>query len=68
MPLISTFNVAIQTIAAFVVFIVGYATLFISLMICFAIAKGLYESAKRAWKYAEKLASARREKSLAIPA
>jgi hypothetical protein len=57
----------LQTIAAFVIFLVGYATLFISLMICFFIAKGLYESAKGTWKYAEKLTSARREKSLAIP-
>jgi hypothetical protein len=68
MPLISTFNVAIQTLAAFVIFIVGYATLFISLMICFAIAKGLYESAESTWRYAGKLSSARREKSLVIPA
>jgi hypothetical protein len=43
------FDVAVQTIAAFVIFVVGYAALFGTLSVCFAITMGLYEGAKRIW-------------------
>lgn len=62
------FNVALQTIAAFVIFVVGYAALFGTLSVCFAIAMGLYECAKRIWAYRARLALARREKRCVLPA
>ena len=62
------FNVALQTIAAFVIFVVGYAALFGTLSVCFAIAMGLYECAKRIWAYPTRLALARREKRCVLPA
>jgi hypothetical protein len=55
-----TFNVALQTVAAFVIFLVGYSALFISLFTCFAVAKGLYEVAKGIRTYRTRLASAPR--------
>jgi hypothetical protein len=62
------FNIALQTIAAFVIFVVGYAVLFGSLSICFAVALGLYEGAKRIWAYSARSVFARRSKRLAFPA
>jgi hypothetical protein len=52
------FNAVLPVIAAFVVFILGYVALFVSLMICFfpclVIAKGVYEGAKKVRTYAMK--------------
>ena len=57
------FNVAVPVIAAFVVFIFGYVALFVSLMICFfvclAIAKGIYEGAKKVRSYTMRSAPAK---------
>jgi hypothetical protein len=61
------FNVALQTIAAFLIFVVGYAALFGTLSLCFAIAMGLYECAKRIGAYSARLALARREKRCVLP-
>jgi hypothetical protein len=55
-----TSNVALQTVAAFVIFLVGYSALFISLFTCFAVAKGFYEVAKGIWTYRTTRASASR--------
>ncbi|MGA8143503.1 MAG: hypothetical protein WB987_06425 [Candidatus Acidiferrales bacterium] len=38
-----SFNIAAQVIAAFVIFVFGYVALLSSLLICAAVAKGLYE-------------------------
>jgi hypothetical protein len=55
------FNIALQVIAAFVIFIVGYVALFVSLLvcvaICLAIAKGIYQGARRVRGYAARSAS-----------
>jgi hypothetical protein len=57
------FNVALQVIAAFVIFIVGYVALFVSILvcvaICLAIAKGIYEAARRVRAYAVRSAPAK---------
>ena len=49
------FNVALQVIAAFAIFVFGYVALFVSSMICFSvclvIARGIYESAKKVRSY-----------------
>jgi hypothetical protein len=56
-------NAVLPVIAAFVVFILGYLALFVSLMICFfvclVIAKGIYEGAKKVRTYAMKSAPAK---------
>lgn len=56
-------NAVLPVIAAFVVFILGYLVLFVSLMICFfvclVIAKGIYEGAKKVRTYAMKSAPAK---------
>jgi hypothetical protein len=62
------FNAGVQAIAAFVIFVVGYAALFGTLSICLAIAMGLYEGAKRIRKYSTRLATARRDKRCVVPA
>ena len=67
MSVLLAFNVALQTIAAFVIFVVGYAALFGTLSVCFAIAMGLYECAKRIRAYSARLALARREKRCVLP-
>ena len=79
MAFVSTFNVALQVIAAFVIFVFGYLALFVSLVICLVAVKLLYEGAKWVWVYAERLDSAsptisshagipaHREKSSVIP-
>ena len=55
-------NTVVPVIAAFVVFILGYVALFVSLMICFflclVIAKGIYEGAKKVRTYAMRSAPA----------
>jgi hypothetical protein len=57
------FNVALQVIAAFVIFIFGYVALFVSLMIwfflCLVIAKGIYEGAKKVRTFALRSALAK---------
>jgi hypothetical protein len=57
------FNIALQVIAAFVIFIVGYVALFVSILvcvaICLAIAKGTQEAAKRVRAYAVRSAPAK---------
>jgi hypothetical protein len=57
------FNIALQVIAAFVIFIFGYVALFVSLIIClavcFAIGKGIYEGARRVRAYAVRSAPAK---------
>jgi hypothetical protein len=79
MALMLTFNLAVQVIAAFVIFFLGYLALFGSLIICLAIAIGLYKSASRVLAYARRSSSANRsipsdvetlahrEKSFVIP-
>ena len=56
------FNAVLPVIAAFVVFILGYVALFVSLMICFfvclVITRGIYECAKKVRTYAMKSAPA----------
>jgi hypothetical protein len=56
-------NAVLPVIAAFVVFILGYLALFVSLMICFfvclVIAKGIYQGAKKVRTYAMKSAPAK---------
>ena len=55
------FNIALQVIAAFVIFTCGYVALFVSLVICLAvclaIGKGIYEGAKKVRMYAMRSAS-----------
>ena len=50
------FNIALQVIAAFAIFIFGYVVLFVSLIICLAVSlaigKGIYEGARRVRAYA----------------
>ena len=57
------FNAVLPVIAAFVVFILGYVALFVSLMIwffvCLVIAKGIYEGAKKVRSYAVRSAPAK---------
>jgi hypothetical protein len=57
------FNVAIQVIAAFAIFIFGYVALFVSLVMCLAvnlaIGKGISEGARRLRAYAARSAPAK---------
>jgi hypothetical protein len=57
------FNVALQVIAAFAIFVFGYVALFVSLFVCFAaslaIGKGLQEGARRVRAYAVRSAPAK---------
>ena len=57
------FNIALQVIAAFVIFIFGYVALFVSLIICLAVSlaigKGISEGARRVRAYAVRSASAK---------
>jgi hypothetical protein len=57
------FNVALQVIAAFAIFVFGYVALFVSSMICFSvclvIARGIYEGAKKVRSYAMRSAPAK---------
>jgi hypothetical protein len=50
------FNIALQVVAAFVIFILGYVALFVSLIICLAvclaIGSGVYEGTRRVRAYA----------------
>src|SRR5580692_607898 len=57
MALLIRFNVPVQVVAAFVIFIFGYLALFVSLLTFLAIARGLYKGAKRVRVYALRLAS-----------
>jgi hypothetical protein len=50
--LLLRFNVPLLMIAAFVIFVLGYLALFVSLLTFLAITKGLYEGAKRVQAYA----------------
>jgi hypothetical protein len=54
------FNVALQVIAAFAIFVFGYIALFVSLIICLAVSlaigKGIYEGARRLRAYAARSA------------
>jgi hypothetical protein len=56
-------NLALQVIAAFVIFIFGYVALFVSLVICLAVSlaigKGIHEGARRVRAYAVRSASAK---------
>jgi hypothetical protein len=56
MVLIQMFNVAVQVVAAYVIFLGGYFALLVSLTICFVMAKGLYEGMRWVWAYALKSA------------
>jgi hypothetical protein len=80
MDLILRFSIALQVIAAFVIFLFAFVALFVSLIISLAIAKGIYEGAKGVRAYAVRSASAKRsisseveapahrEKSFVVPA
>jgi hypothetical protein len=46
MALVLRFGFAAQVIAAFVIFILGYVGLFVTLMLLMLVARGLYESVK----------------------
>jgi hypothetical protein len=50
--LLLRFNVPLLMIAAFVIFVLGYLALFVSLLTFLAIATGLYRGAKRVQAYA----------------
>jgi hypothetical protein len=56
------FNIALQVIAAFAIFVLGYVALFVSLIISLALSlavgKGIYEVTRRVRAYAARLASA----------
>jgi hypothetical protein len=56
--LILRFSFALQVIAAFLIFLLGYFALLISLILCLAIAKGIYEAAQRVRAYTVRSASA----------
>jgi len=58
MAFILAFNVALQTLAAFVIFIFGYVALFVFLIICLVIAKAMYEAVRRARAYLLRCVSA----------
>jgi len=60
MGLILRFNVALQVIAAFVIFLFAYVGLFVSLIICLVIAKAMYEGAKGVRAFAVRSATAKR--------
>ena len=60
MDLILRFSIALQVIAAFVIFLFAFVALFVSLIISLAIAKGIYEGAKGVRAYAVRSASAKR--------
>lgn len=68
MSVLLAFNAGVQMVAAFVIFVVGYAALFGTLSICLAIAMGLYEGTKRIWTYSTRQAMARRDKRCVVPA
>jgi hypothetical protein len=57
------FNIALQVIAAFAIFIFGYVALFVALIICLtvslALGKGIYEVTRRVRAYAARSASAK---------
>ncbi len=57
------FNIALQVIAAFAIFIFGYVALFVSLIICVAVSlavgKGIYEVTRRVRAYAVRSAPAK---------
>jgi len=57
MTFIGTFDDALQMLAAFVIFLVGYLALMICIMICLVIAKGVYEGAKWVGAYGTRSAS-----------
>jgi hypothetical protein len=46
MPLLLRFGFAAQVVAAFVIFVLGYVGLFVTLMLLMLLIRGLYESAK----------------------
>jgi hypothetical protein len=46
MNFLTTYNSTFQVIAAFVIFIVGYIALFLSIMICLVLAHFVLESAR----------------------
>jgi hypothetical protein len=48
MNFLTTYNSAFQVIAAFVIFVVGYLALFVSIMICLLLAHFILESARAA--------------------
>jgi hypothetical protein len=58
MAFIFTFDFVIEMLAAFVIFVIGYLALFVSLMICLAVLRGIYEGVKRVRAYAVGSASA----------
>jgi hypothetical protein len=57
------FNVALQVIAAFAIFVFGYVALLVSLLICLAVSvaigKGISEGARRVRAYAVRSAPAK---------
>jgi hypothetical protein len=57
MAFIFTFEFAMEMLAAFVIFAIGYIALFVSLMICLAVIKGMYEGTKWSWAYASSFAA-----------
>jgi hypothetical protein len=79
MALMLAFNFTVQVVAAFVVFVLGYLALFGSLLVCLAVAIGLYKSVKRVLAFMARSSSAdnsipsdaetlvHREKSFVIP-
>jgi hypothetical protein len=48
MNFLTTYNSAFQVIAAFVIFVVGYLALFVSIMICLLLAHFILEGARMA--------------------
>ncbi len=60
MAFIFTFDFAIEMLAAFVIFAIGYIALFVFLMICLAVIKGTHQGAKWSWAYVSRFATSNR--------
>lgn len=58
MAFVLSFNLALQVLAAFLIFLSGYIAIFTSLLLCLVIAKGIYEGAKGIRAYAVESVSA----------
>jgi hypothetical protein len=65
------FNLALQVIAAFAIFVLGYVALLVSLVICLAVSlaigKGINEDARRLRAYAVRSAPAKTFISSEVP-
>jgi hypothetical protein len=58
MAFVLYYNAALQVLAAFMIFLIGYVAFFAFLIICLLLATGLYEGTKRIRAYALAFAAA----------